>query len=433
MKTIETLKTEIGNHVTKIDEIKAAAKEEERDLTKEDFDTIKPLLDKISELRDELKILERMKDTEDLVKPETKPAEEKRVDVVHDEADYRDIGEFMYDVIQAGTPSSPTRSKLVDYQKRAASGGSEAVPSDGGFLIPETFSSEIIKKVYEVGTLASRARRLPLGPNSNRIAIPYVNETSRADGSRMGGVRAYWANEAASVTATKMKFGKIEMALEKLFATSYLTDELIQDTTALAGWVNQAFSDELAFKLDDAIIAGTGSGQPLGILNGACFVSITAETGQASTTILAENILKMYGRLWPRSRTNAVWIANIDTFTQLATMELAVGTGGVPLWMPANGLAGRPNDSLMGIPILWHESCPTLGTVGDIMLADMSQYLLIEKGMKAAQSIHVRFIYEETTMRYSMRVNGQPAWQSALTPKSGSSNTLSPFLGVASR
>ena len=82
---------------------------------------------------------------------------------------------------------------------------------------------------------------------------------------------------------------------------------------------------------------------------------------------------------------------------QLFSMSLAVGTGGVPVFMPAGGAAGQPFSTLFGRPIVASEYGATLGTVGDIMLIDPTQYTLIDKGgIQTATSIHVRFVYDES-------------------------------------
>jgi len=102
--------------------------------------------------------------------------------------------------------------------------------------------------------------------------------------------------------------------------------------------------------------------------------------------------------------------------------------------MPANGLSVEPFDTLFGRPILPMEQCATLGTVGDIIYVAPRQYLTITKGgVEAAQSMHVQFITHEMTFRFNWRVNGQPIWGAALTPMSGSGNTLSPYVAVATR
>ena len=49
------------------------------------------------------------------------------------------------------------------------------------------------------------------------------------DGSRQGGVRGYWADEATEKTASKPKFREINLHLHKLIGLVYLTDELMED------------------------------------------------------------------------------------------------------------------------------------------------------------------------------------------------------------
>ena len=114
-------------------------------------------------------------------------------------------------------------------------------------------------------------------------------------------------------------------------------------------------------------------------------------------------------------------------------MGLVVGTGGTPAYMPPGGLSASPYGTLFGRPVIAVEYCATLGTLGDIMLVDLNEYLMIDKGgMESASSIHVRFIYDETTFRFVYRVDGQPIWNSALTPFKGT-NTQSPYVVLAAR
>ena len=76
-----------------------------------------------------------------------------------------------------------------------------------------------------------------------------------------------------------------------------------------------------------------------------------------------------------------------------------------------------------------------LGTAGDIFLVNLNEYVTITKageGLRADQSMHVRFLYDEMAFRWVYRINGQPTWRASLTPFKGSSN-LSPFVGLATR
>tara|TARA_Y100000310_G_scaffold345852_1_gene471400 strand:+ start:7826 stop:9064 length:1239 start_codon:yes stop_codon:yes gene_type:complete len=316
---------------------------------------------------------------------------------------------------------------------KAILGAGETTPSDGGFLVQTEFIDELLRLLHETGRLAGMTRRIPVGPSANGVKIPRVSETSRVNGSRLGGVQAFWESEGQTVTTSKGGFGNLELTLQKLMAITYVTSEMLEDATQIESFVSQGFAEEMGFKLDDAIINGTGAGQPMGILNAGATVNVAKETGQAATTVVFENVLKMRARMWARSRPNSVWLINQDVEPQLQAMAINVGTGGVPVYTPANGIAGSPFDTLFGRPVMPIEQCQTVGTSGDIYLADFSQYLLIEKGgVRAASSIHVQFLTDQTAFRFIHRVNGQPWWESPLTPFKGS-NTQSPFIRLAVR
>jgi HK97 family phage major capsid protein len=262
------------------------------------------------------------------------------------------------------------------------------------------------------------------------VKVPGVDETSRVNGSRNGGLQAYWEAEGATLTASKAKFRRVELELRKLTALTYATDELLSDATALGAWVSSVLPAELIFKLEDAIINGTGAGTPLGILNGGALVSQAAESAQTADTVNEKNVLKMFARLPVSSRPSAVWFINQDVEPQLPQMVI----GEQPVYLPPGGLVGtQPFGTLLGRPVIPVEQCATVGDVGDIILADMSQYYLARKGgIRADTSIHVKFTTDEQAFRFIMRVDGQPAWMSAITPFKGS-NTLSPFVTLAAR
>jgi len=90
---------------------------------------------------------------------------------------------------------------------------------------------------------------------------------------------------------------------------------------------------------------------------------------------------------------------------------------------------------LFGRPIIWTEHASALGTVGDIALCDFSQYLIGQKttgGLQVDTSVHLRFDYDESVMKFRFRIDGKPWWSSAQTPAQGS-NTISPFVTLATR
>ena len=435
MKTITQYREDIKGLMDKAGKVEAKATAENRDLTEEEVSYVNQLMDRVEEIRGKVSAMERrQKLSDDLERPEDPVTTVKntKLEVTQEQRDkFPSFGAQMAAVMNAGLPGGHIDPRLL--KAAAGSGLSESVPSDGGFLVQQDFSNALLQDVYETGILASRCRRITISQNSNSIKLNGVDETSRAS-TRYGGILGYWEDEADTKTKSKPKFRKIEMTLKKLIGLCYATDELLQDASALEGVIRQGFISEFGFMLDDGIINGTGAGQPLGILNSGCLVSVTKETGQKASTIVAENIIKMYSRMFASSLNNAVWLVNQNTIPQLYMLSANVGTGGAPIFIPQNSMSNSPYNTLLGRPIIPIEQAATLGTVGDIIFADLSGgYLLAEKGGIASDmSIHVRFVYDESTFRFVMRVDGQPVRAAALTPYKGS-DTLSHFIVLATR
>ena len=353
-------------------------------------------------------------------KPEAKPAPGK-----NDEKRFASFGEQLLAAYRAAAPGGHVDERL---STRAASGLNETTPSDGGFLVQQDFVTELLKRTYETGILASKVKKIPISTNANGLKINAIDEDSRANGSRWGGVQTYWEGEADELTASKPKFRQMELSLKKLTGLCYATDELLQDAAALEAVIRQAFAEEFGFKIDDAILTGTGEGEPLGILNGGSLVTVTKEANQTDI-ITVENLIKMWNRLWSRSRSNAVWYINQELEPYLYTLKI----GDKPVYVPAGGLSEKPYGTLFGRPVVPLEQCSAAGEVGDIILADVGQYLLIDKGgVKAASSIHVRFLYDESVFRFIYRVDGKPIWTKPLAPYKGSAS-VSPFVTLAKR
>jgi len=317
--------------------------------------------------------------------------------------------------------------------QRAPTGASAVDPTGGGFLIQSDFASAIWMLAHEMGDVLGAVNSIPIAANANGIKIRGVDETSRATGSRWGGVASNWVGEGTSVTPTKPKFRVIEFDLKKLMSVMYSTEELMQDAPALSSIAGQAFSEEVMFMTEDAIFNGSGAGQPLGILQSPALVQVAKQPGQAAGTVLKENIDNAWSRMWARSRKNAVWYINQDVEPQLHQMGQVVGTAGLPVYVPAGGLSAAPYATLYGRPVILTEYNAALGTPGDILLADLSQYTKVDKGgIQAAQSMHVAFLTDENVFRVTYRVDGKPMWSTAITPYKGSL-TKSPFVALAQR
>jgi len=353
---------------------------------------------------------------------------------VHDNREdkpFASMGDFLQSV--AGAASAPFTGGQVDPRLyAAASGASTGVPEDGGFLVRTDWSTALLEAAMTESVLAPMCRSINIGADSDGVELPYIKETSRANGSRFGGVQVYWKGEADTVTATKPELGEMEIRLQELMGIAYGTGRLLKDATALESIFTTAFTSEFGFKLDDAIVRGTGVGQPLGYVTATTVrVQQAKEVNQAADTVISENISNMWSRMPARSKARSVWLINSEINPQLDRLYIAAGTGGLEPRVVTYNDAGVMR--IKGRPVVEIEQASALGDEGDISLVDMNEYLLIRKGgIEAAQSMHVRFLYDEQTFRWIYRINGRPAWHSALTPYKGSA-TQSPFVTLAGR
>ena len=344
------------------------------------------------------------------------------------------FGEFLQAVAGAATPGRTPDPRLF----AAISGASTSVPADGGHLVRQDWNEMLLARATEQAVLAPLCTPVPVGDEFDGVELPYIDETSRANGSRWGGVRVYRAAEADSVTATKPKVGRHEIRLEDLNGLMYATDRSLRDARSLGALGMAAFASEYAFVLDDEIVRGTGVGQCKGVISSAALsgnptVSVAKTTGQAADTFTQANISDMWARLHPRHKKNSVWAVNHELGPQLDVLSIPAGTAALEPRFVSYGPDGVLR--IKGRPVLELEQCSAIGDQGDVIVGDFSQFLLASKdGIQQAESIHVRFIFNERTFRWTHRVNGQPAWRSAVTPYKGTSGkTLSPFVTLDAR
>jgi len=434
MNKIEKLKAKREDLRLQAVGILARAEAEDRFLTDEENKQVKAFEDELARADESIKRSEAIGTITEARLAET--ATEDGRDSAADKRNYKNnpaddtrafksFGEQLRAIYHSSAPGAKVDERLTT---RAASGLNETNPTDGGFLVQQDFVAELLKRTFETGVLASKARKVPISTNANGLKINAVDDDSRKDGCRWGGVQTFWEKEADALTASKPSFRQIELTLKKLTGLCYATDELLQDAAALESVIRQAFTEEFAFKIDDAMVAGTGAGQPLGILKSKALVVQALEAGQTEK-ITVENLIKIWSRLWGRSRANSAWYVNQELEPLLYTLKI----GDKPVYIPAGGLSEAPYATLFGRPVVPLEQCSALGEIGDILLADISQYLLTDKGgINAQSSIHCRFLYDEEVFRFIYRCDGQPIWNKPITPYKGSA-TLSPFVTLAAR
>ena len=418
-------------------------KEERRKLVTD----ITALNEEIRELKEEEELLNAL-DASIVDAPDVRYGEDRSRIEVGDKPTYRSFGEQLLDIIAvdngrtdvserraAAKRLEESRKRLTDKReidtvldkelRAAGSGQIEGVFSDGGAFVQTDYATDIIDKGFNNSVILPKTQRRELSGNSNSIEIYGVDESSRAAGSRNGGVVVYTKSELEQYTESKASFNSIEVKVNKLTGLLYLSDEIMEDASFLEGEVSDLFQKEFAFKVQDLMFRGSGAGEPMGFKNSPCLVTQAKVTSQTADTVVAANISAMK----VRAVGNAEFYANRDIIPQLDGLFKTSGDNDSKLFTQTSINTGI----LDGIPITFIEQADTLGDLGDINLIDWGSYITATKGgIKKAESMHLKFDYGQKAIRWTLRFDGQPRWKSALTPYKGSA-TISPFVTLAAR
>lgn len=342
---------------------------------------------------------------------------------------FRAFGEFAMAVRNAKLNPSSVDGRLTNAS--LSTYGNEGSGSDGGFAVPPDFRTDIMSRVFGQDSLATLCDRIPISGNS--FTAP-TDMTTPWDAT--GGIQAYWTGEAEAITQSKPKLQEVNVKAHKLNVLVPVTEEALEDAVALDGYLRRKAPEKIDFKLSYALAWGNGAGMPLGFMRSDALVTVAAEGGQTADTIVANNVVKMLSRLPVSSRRNAVWLIHPDAEAQLPLMTV----GQQPVYVQPGGFQNDPFGRLLGRPVIPHQVCETVGDLGDIMLVDMSQYLLVQKtgggrdanGIKIDTSMHLWFDQDTMAFKFGLRAGGQPWWSSSIAQRDGS-NAQSPFVTLAAR
>lgn len=303
---------------------------------------------------------------------------------------------------------------------------SENTGASGGYLVPNYWSRNILKRALE-GSIVRGLNPSRIDLPSPKFEIPSIKSTSNS-GSYYGGIITYWGNEASNLESgdSAPKFGKVNLDACRLYGYCESYEDMNRDSiVAIGPLLQQLFGDAIAFEEDYTFIQGDGVAKPLGILSAPCLATVSRATATQINTI---DIVKCLAR-FTGNMGNAVWLANQETIPYLYTLSDRAGNY---VWIPgmSGNIASKSPGSLYGIPLIITEKVPTLGTAGDLTLADFSNYLIGDlQGIRVEESTHFKFGTDKRAWKIVKRVDGKPWLDTAITPKQGSS-TLSPFVAV---
>ena len=353
---------------------------------------------------------------------------------------FRSLGEFAQVVHRACVKGGQIDRRLELSERLAAAStyGNEGAGSDGGFAVPPEFRTAIMITILGEDSLLGRCDQVNCAGN---FFVAPIDETTPWQTS--GGILANWEGEAAAATQSKPQLGERTIKLNKLRCLVPMTSEVLDDAAAMDSYLRRKAPDKINFKVNSALLTGTGAGMPLGIMNSPAKVMVPKEGSQLTGTVVANNIFKMYNRMYGPSRSKAVWLINQEVEPQLFRLSIpgtdntgaTVSTYGGVAWMPAGMIGASPFSTLFGRPVIPTQACSPLSTEGDIMFVDFSQYLVILKSGPNPTtdiSIHLWFDQDLVAFKFVLRMGGMPWWSAPASPAAGT-NSYSPFITLQSR
>lgn len=259
-------------------------------------------------------------------------------------------------------------------EARAMNEGSN---SAGGALVPEEFSSQVIRRTEEFGTFSASGVET-MSMTRDTMVIP----------KRLTGTTAYFIGEGSALTESEPTYGNVNLVAKKLAVSCRMSSEVVEDALVnLADQVTMEFATSLAYKIDLCGWTSDGTSDYGGmrglvtkINNGDHTASVhTAASGNTSfETLDTEDFLGALGKLPIYARQGARWFVSPAGYAA-SIQRLKYAAGGTTAEDLGNGVA----DTFLGYPVqLVHVMNSTLG-------ADASQVKVLF-GNVGLSSIYAR-------------------------------------------
>jgi len=229
-----------------------------------------------------------------------------------------------------------------------------------GTAIPTQYRMEGTTHTTDVGSVipTPTLNRIIEEMENSGMILPLVTRTAHQGGLRIptSSVKpiATWVAEGAGSPRQKKPTGEIVFAYHKLRCAVAVTLEV--ETMALAIFEAHLISnvvEAMVMAIEDAIINGTGVGQPRGILTTAPKAGQLIETQSVSY----DDLIEVESALPTQYERNTKWCMTKTTFMKYATLR---DDNGQPIGQTnRGGAANKPERTLMGREVVLCDYLPS--------------------------------------------------------------------------
>ena len=291
----------------------------------------------------------------------------------------------------------------------------------GGALVPESMLPEL--RVDPLTPRPLRSLCTPWRMTSGSQRFPYAFSDDHSSDAPYGMQYRWEPDDDTDVLDESTPTFAAARARAKLLE-AYMPVEypLIEDAAeAFESAISRVAQVVYNWVLDQAIIRGSGAGQPRGIIDAPGTITVDRSTADEIGSV---DLATAEARLLPACSERALWLMHPAARSQVRQRgESALRVGG------ATGL------TLDGRRAIVTEHCSALGVAGDLILADLGAYQLYDR---QAVMVDLSSLAPEafgrwrTLVRVTARLDGQPGLSEPITPAEGT-DKLSAFvvLGTA--
>ncbi len=256
----------------------------------------------------------------------------------------------------------------------------EGVDSAGGFLVPEDYQTELIKKMATMATIRNRARVATTGRDIAKW--PKVNYST--DDKYTSGVRLTWTGESPASSSvhrvTDPTFGLYSVPVHTAMASMPMSNDLIEDSAFdIMGISSDLLAEAFTLDENDAFINGNGIGRPMGILTQVGGDGPSSVVSGTAATLTADGIIDLAYALPAQYESGAVWVMAKGTEKVIRKLKDGENNYLWPVWPQQGGFAPAPKE-LLGYPTMRDEFMPAIAANAyPIIFGDLRGYLVLDR------------------------------------------------------
>ena len=277
-----------------------------------------------------------------------------------------------------------------------------------GLTVPEVMLGLIRENIEEYSKLYKHVNVRQISGEGRLVVMGAIPE-------------AVWTDCCANLNELSLTFNDVEVGCWKVGGYFAVCNANLEDSDIdLASELLTAIGQAIGLALDKAILYGTGTRMPLGVVARLAQTAAPADypatarawadlhtsniatvaSGKKGADLISEIALAFGSAKGAYSRGEKVWVMNEKTYSFVVASTMATNAAGAIV----AGVDGT-------MPVLGGV-IEVLNFIPDnvIIAGYFDLYLLAERaGQKFATSEHVRFLQDQTVMKGTARYDGKPA------------------------